>query len=439
MAAALGIILLKLVVLLLVAKLAGEIAERIRQPAVLGELLAGVLLGPSLFGLVDLGVHDETVALIGFLASFGAIVLLLEVGLETRLKDMLGVGVSAGLVAIVGIVGSFAAGFGVSYLLGELGIWGTSWLFHVFVGATMTATSVGITARVLSDLGRLATAEARTILGAAVLDDVGGLLILAVVSALAAGALDPGALALKASLAIGFLIVALILGVRFAPRILDLLSRARVRGLLIAVAVAFTLLMAYVAELTGLAAIVGAFAAGLILAQTRQQAALHDRIRTLGDIFVPIFFVYVGLQVDLRGIGANALPMLLAGLALIVAGILGKIVAGLAVVEKSTSKLAVGIGMVPRGEVGLIFALVGVTTIIDGEPLIAGWQYTALLLAIAITTFITPIWLKRVLVRAGPGGPDFGSVIAETDERGTPLFRKKSKGARKGPDWGGRE
>ena len=439
MAAALGIILLKLVVLLLVAKIAGEIAERFRQPAVLGELLAGVLLGPSLFGLVDLSVHDDTVTLIGFLAGFGAIILLMEVGLETRLKDMLGVGASAGLVAIVGIVAAFAAGFGISWFLGSLGIWGTSWLFHVFVGATLTATSVGITARVLSDMGRLATAEARTILGAAVLDDVGGLLILAIVSALAAGALDPGALALKAGLAIGFLVVALIIGVRFAPRVLDVLSRARVRGLLVAVAVAFTLLMAYMAEITGLAGIVGAFAAGLILAQTRQQAALHERIRTLGDVFVPIFFVFVGLQVDLRGIGANTLPMLIAAVALIIAGIGGKIVAGLAVVDRGTSRLAVGVGMIPRGEVGLIFALVGVTTIVAGEPLIAGWQYTALLLAIAITTFITPIWLKRVLAKQGPAGPDFGGVVAETDTHGAAVFRKRSKGAKKGPDWGNDE
>jgi len=415
-------------VLLLVAKLAGELAERVRQPAVLGELLAGVLLGPSLFGLVDLSVHSDTVTLIGFLASFGAIILLMEVGLETRLKDLLGVGTSAGLVAIIGIVAAFGAGFGVSYLLGKAGVWGTSWLFHVFVGATMTATSVGITARVLSDMGRLATGEARIILGAAVLDDVGGLLILAVVSALAAGALDPAALALKATLAIAFLIVALLVGVRAAPRLLDLLSRARVRGLLLAVAVSFTLLMAYLAELTGLAAIVGAFAAGLILAQTRQQGVLHERIRTLGDVFVPIFFVYVGLQVDLRGLGANTGPMLIAGLVLTLGGILGKIVSGLAVVERSTSKLAVGIGMIPRGEVGLIFALVGVQA-----GLIIGWQYTALLLAIAITTFITPIWLKRVLARAGPSGPDLGQVIVDADERGAPIFRERSHAPHKGP------
>lgn len=435
MAAAIGIVLLKLVILLAVAKLAGEIAERVRQPAVLGELLAGVILGPSLFGLFDTHAASPDVHLLVFLANLGAVVLLLEVGLETRLKDMLSVGVSAGLVALLGIVGSFVAGTGASYALGKLGLWGTSWLFHIFVGATFTATSVGITARVLSDMGRLATAEARTILGAAVLDDVGGLLILAFVSALAAGAVDPSGLALKGLLAIGFLVAALVLGVRFAPHALELLSRAKVRGVLMASAFAFALLMAYAAEWIGLAAIVGAFTAGLILAQTRQQAALHERMRSLGDVLVPIFFVYVGLQVDLRGIGADLVPMLVAASVLILSGIAGKVVSGLAVVERSTSRLAVGVGMVPRGEVGLIFALVGVTTIVDGAPLIAGWEYTALLLAIAITTFITPIWLKRVLQHHPPGGPDLGHVIADEDAHGQPVWTKKDGRPKRGPGW----
>ena len=435
MAAAIGIILLKLAALLIAAKIAGEIAERFRQPSVLGELAAGVILGPSLFGLFDLGQDTADVHLVVFLASLGAIVLLLEVGLETRLKDMLSVGASAGLVALIGIVASFAAGFGASLLLAKLGVWGDSLVYHIFVGATFTATSVGITARVLSDMGRLATAEARTILGAAVLDDVGGLLILAFVSALAAGALDPGSLALKALLAVGFLVGALVVGVLLAPRALDLLARARVRGVLLASGFAFALLLAWSAEALGLAAIVGAFTAGLILAQTRQQAALHERMRAVGDILVPLFFVYVGLQVDLRGLGANVGPLLIAAAVLTVSGIAGKLVSGFGVFERSTSKYAVGIGMVPRGEVGLIFALVGATTLVAGEPLVSGWQYTALILAIAITTFITPIWLKRVLARREPSGPDLGAVVADADAHGQPMWRKKRAKPSKGPGW----
>jgi Kef-type K+ transport system membrane component KefB len=440
MAVALGIILLKLVVVLLAAKLAGELAERMRQPAVLGELLAGVILGPTLFGVFDFSIDTSDNHLLVFLASLGAIVLLLEVGLETKLKDMLSVGASAGLVALIGIVGSFAFGFGASWALGAAGIWGHSMIFHVFVGATFTATSVGITARVLSDMGRLATPEARTLLGAAVLDDVGGLLILAFVSALAAGALDPASLAIKALLAVGFLIVALLVGVPLAPRVLDLVAKARVRGLLLAVAFAFALFMAWSAEAMGLAAIVGAFAAGLILAQTRQQGALHEGMRSIAAILVPIFFVYVGLQVDLRGIGQNAVPLLIAATVLTVTGIIGKIISGIAVLERTTSRLEVGVGMIPRGEVGLIFALVGATTIVAGEPLISGWQYTALLIAIAVTTLITPIWLKRILAHAKrPAGTDLGHVVADADAHGSPVFHAKDKKPRVGPGYDGKK
>lgn len=439
MSAVLGIILLKLVAIVVLAKIAGEIAERLRQPAVLGELLAGVVLGPSIMGIADFSIDSADNHLLIFLASLGAILLLLEVGLETKLKDMLQVGKSASLVALMGIVGSFVAGVSVSWFLGFLGIWGTGWIFHVFVGAIFTATSVGITARVLSDMGRLATAEARTIIGAAVLDDVGGLLLLAFVTALAAGAVDPSALVLRAVFAIGFLVIALVLGVRGAPWVLDRLARAKVRGVLITATFAFALFMAWMAEFTGLAAIVGAFAGGLILAQTRQQAALHEKIRSVGDVLVPIFFVYVGMQVDLRGIGQHIGPLLIAAVALTLVGILGKIVSGLAVVERTTSKLAVGIGMIPRGEVGLLFALVGVTTIVDGEPLIAGWEYTAILLAIAITTFVTPLWLRSVLSKTKMSGPDMGAVIADTDAHGHATFRPKKVGPRKGPDWGNKK
>jgi Kef-type K+ transport system membrane component KefB len=196
--------------------------------------------------------------------------------------------------------------------------------------------------------------------------------------------------------------------------------------------------MAWSAEAMGLAAIVGAFTAGLILAQTRQQGALHERMRSVGDLIVPIFFVYVGLQVDLRGVGENALPLIVAATVLTITGIIGKIISGLAVVEKSTSKLAVGVGMIPRGEVGLIFALVGATTLVGGVPLVSGWQYTALLIAIAVTTLITPIWLKRVLARHRPSGPDLGHLVAEADAHGQPVFHEKTKKPRVGPGYDGK-
>lgn len=403
MATELGPVLLKLVIVLAAAKLAGEVAERLRQPAVLGELLAGILLGPTLLGFIDFSAPgDGALEVLRFVAELGVILLLFQVGLETQLKEMLGVGASSLLVALLGIGGSFGAGFGVSWTLGALGFWSDHILFHVFVGATFTATSVGITARVLSDLGRLATAEARIILGAAVLDDVGGLLILAVVSALAVGGLAPMDVAVKAGIALGFLVVVLLVGVRTMPWVMDVVSRARVKGGTVAAAVGFALLMAYLAEVAGLAGIVGAFAAGLILATSRQHAVLGERVRHVADVFVPFFFVYVGLQLDLRGATQDLGRIALATLVLTVVAIAGKLVAGLGVLERGVDRLSVGVGMVPRGEVGLIFALVGLTTMVDGRPLMAPWEYAAVLLVVVVTTFLTPVWLKHTLARARP-------------------------------------
>ena len=403
MAAEVSVVLLKLVVVLAAAKVAGELAERLGQPAVLGELLAGIGLGPTLLGFVDFSATgDESLAVLRFVAELGVILLLFEVGLETRLKDMMSVGSSSLLVALLGIVGAFAAGFAVSWGLGAAGFWSSNLLFHVFVGATFTATSVGITARVLSDLGRLATAEARIILGAAVLDDVGGLLVLAVVTALAAGGLAPLDVATKGALAFGFLAVALLVGLRAVPWAMDRLSGARVRGVTVAAAVAFALLMAFLAELAGLAGIVGAFVAGLLLANARQREVVGERVRHVGDVFVPFFFAYVGMQLDLRGAGDDAARIAIATLLLTVVAVAGKLVAGLGVVDRGVSRLAVGVGMVPRGEVGLIFALVGLTTMVNGAPLMAPWEYAAVLLVVVLTTFITPIWLKRTMERAHP-------------------------------------
>lgn len=396
-----GLVLLKLLVLLVAAKAAGELAERIRQPAVLGELVAGILLGPTLLGFVDFTGAEEGLEIVRFVAELGVILLLFEVGLGTKLREMTSVGSSSLLVALLGIVGSFAAGFGVSWLLGSAGFWSDGILFHVFVGATFTATSVGITARVLSDLGKLATPEARIILGAAVLDDVGGLLILALVVALAGGSLAPAALAMKGAIALGFLAVSILVGTRALPWIMDHVSRARVRGVTLASAFAFALLMAFLAEVAGLAAIVGAFVAGVVLAGSRQRDVLVERVRHVGDVFVPFFFVYVGLQLDLRGASGAWTRIAIATTVLTLAAIGGKLLSGLGVLERRLDRLAVGVGMVPRGEVGLIFALVGLTTVVDGAPLMEPWEYAAVLLVVVVTTFITPVWLKRVMMR-GP-------------------------------------
>jgi Kef-type K+ transport system membrane component KefB len=245
---------------LLGAKLLGELARRLRQPAVLGELLAGVALGPSVVGLVPL---SEGMFL---LAEVGVLLLLFEVGLETDLEEIMRVGARALAVALIGMVLPFLGGFLVTKLLGYPS------LAAVFVGAALTATSIGITARVLEDLKALATPEGRIILGAAVADDVLGLVVLAVVSRVAErGTVDVWEVSKASGLAIGFLTLALLLGIPVGRRLVRIVDRAEVRGVLVAASVALAVLLAYVAARAGSAPIIGAFAAGLVLARTNRR------------------------------------------------------------------------------------------------------------------------------------------------------------------------
>ncbi|MHB8605202.1 MAG: cation:proton antiporter [Thermoplasmatota archaeon] len=387
-------ILLDLVVLLVAAKLAGELFERLRQPAVLGELLVGIVVGPSLLGLIDFSSAGAEIPLLEFVASFGVILLLLEVGLDSNLDELMSVGRSASLVAALGMVGAFALGYAASWELARLGFQADDPLRHVFVGAALTATSVGITARVLADLDRLGTPEARIILGAAVLDDVGGLLVLAIVVSLFAGVFSLQLLAVKAALAIGFLVVAVALGRKLVPPLVAHLARFRVRGVLVAIALAFALALAFVAQLVGLAAIVGAFAGGLVLAQSKEHVTIRERIRPLADVFVPFFFVSFGLRIDLHAVSADAPRIAIAAGLILVAALVGKLLAGFGVVDRGVSRASVAIGMIPRGEVGLIFALYGLTDL--HIPL---WLFTALLLVVAATTFLAPPWLSARLGR----------------------------------------
>ena len=399
-------LLLKLGLLLGAAKLGGELAERLRQPAVMGELLAGALVGPSLLGRAGIAALDFSPAspeadALRAIATLGAVLLLFEVGLGTSLREMRRVGGSALLVALVGIAASFGAGFAASSLLARAGVWPDTLLLHVLVGATFTATSVGITARVLRDLDKLASAEARVILGAAVLDDVGGLLVLGAVAALAAGAVSAGALAIEGALALAFLLVALVVGRAVGPRLLAAAARFRARGALLAIGLAVALALAAGAELVHLAAIVGAFVAGLALSGAPETPALVERVSRVSDALVPLFFAYVGAQVDLRGAGAHGGAIAIAVVVLLTAAILGKLVCGLAVAQRGVSRLAVGVGMVPRGEVGLIFALFGVATLVDGKPLLDGWMYAAILIVVALTTLLTPPALRWALQKSG--------------------------------------
>src|SRR6185437_6417196 len=323
---------------------------------------------------------------------------------------MVEVGWSSLLVAVLGVIAPFFLGWAVSaYFIPD-----EPRLAHIFIGATLCATSVGITARVFKDLGKLAMREARIILGAAVIDDVLGLLILAIVAGAIKAAGTGGALSLFnvgliAVKSLGFLIAAVIVGQFLMPRLLHAAGRLATQGVLLTVAISGCLFMAWMAARVGLAPIVGAFAAGLVLdevhykhGRARQERELQDLLQPVSTVLVPIFFVLMGLKVDLRLF--TRLDILGLALALTVAAIIGKQICALGVVERNINRLAVGLGMIPRGEVGLIFAGIGATLMLPNasgvrEPVINSAIFGAVVIMVIITTLITPIALKWSLAK----------------------------------------
>jgi Kef-type K+ transport system membrane component KefB len=380
-----GPFLLAFAVALLGAKVFGDLVERIGQPSVLGELLAGILLGPSVLGLVPL---SEGVFL---LSEIGVMLLLFEVGLETNLDDLIRVGAPAIAVALAGMLLPFGLGYAVTAALGY------ETLTAVFVGAALTATSIGITARVLRELGVLKTREGQIILGAAVVDDVLGLIVLAIVSKVAeTGALEVGSAIRSTAVSIGFLIVAVAAGIPLARRLVGVVGNSKVRGILLASAVAFALLVAWAAKKADSAPIVGAFAAGTALARTNRRHDIEDALRPIVDIFAPVFFVFVGAQVDVRLLNplvAENRPALILGLALTAVGLAGKFAAGFAA-WGPVRRAFIGAGMIPRGEVGLIFASLGLAT-----KALPDRVFVAVLVAVFATTFVTPPLLKALRPR----------------------------------------
>lgn len=378
-----GHALLYLIIIIASAKIGGEIAEHFKQPAVLGELLVGVLL--SMTAVREAASNSAIV----FVGSIGIILLLFEVGLESELSDYVKVGSSAILVAVVGVIMPLAMGTTVSYILrGDI---------HqaLFLGATLTATSVGITTRVLADMGKIRMKESKIIIGAAVVDDVLGLLLLSVVlQIVSVGRLDVFALVKAVVIALVFLIGSIWLGRRCAPKLISFAQQLKTRGVLVSISFLFCLILAFFAEKLGLAGIIGAFAAGLVLAATDDRVNIHRQIKPVTDIFVPVFFVLVGLQVDLRSMNpldASHRSALLVFLILLFIAVVGKLMAGFGVLAKNVSKYAVGVGMIPRGEVGLIFASMGLK---DG--IVPVNLYGELILIVFISTLITPFWLRRV-------------------------------------------
>jgi Kef-type K+ transport system membrane component KefB len=374
-------LLISLAIVWLAAKITGEGMVRLGQTAVLGELLAGILIGTGGLGLV----HET--AILHALAELGVILLLFEVGLESDVHDLLRAGIQSTVVALLGVAVPFVAGYAMMHWLGH------ATLVAVFVGAALTATSVGITARVLADLGRLQDAAGKIVLGAAIVDDILGLIILAVVGAIArTGEVSLAQVAWLSAKAVVFLVVAIALGIRFAPAFVRFAARMKAGGTLIIYGVVFAVVLAAIAERIGLAAIIGSFAAGLILARTERREHVAAQIKPVADLFVPIFFVTIGMKVQPAMLnpfspeGHLWLALLLTAVA-----VTSKLVTGLGVYQRGVRRWPVAVGMIPRGEVGLIFAGIGLA-----QGLLEPDLYAALVVMVMLTTFAAPPWLKAL-------------------------------------------
>jgi len=398
-----GPILFGLGFLVIAAKAGGRLAERMGQPSVLGELLAGIALGNLLPLLLWGGevafLRSEPTILV--LAEIGILVLLFDVGLETDLRALVRVGWPALFVAIVGIVAPFALGYGASHWLMPDG----PALAHAFVGATLTATSIGISARVLKDLGVMQRREAQIILGAAVIDDILGLVVLAVVTG-AVGAAATGGPGVSFGAVGGILVRAIlflgltaVIGIHVLPLLMQTVSRWAGSEVVLALNLSLCFILAYLAEVIGLADIIGAFAAGIMLDPYGKGVKVGERDATLAEflhpvaaVFTPLFFVLMGIKVDLGSLFSSR--VLLLGAGLILAALIGKLASGLVLSSRQDNRLAVGIGMVPRGEVGLIFAGIGVGLSLNGQPILSPGAFSAIVLMVLVTTVIAPIGLR---------------------------------------------
>ncbi len=390
------------------AMIAGDISTRLKQPAVLGEVMAGVVLAN--LGLLGIdGLPDLTELFeLRFLAELGVLMLLFQVGLESTLSEMRNASSQAASVALIGVVMPLGLGLGVL----EIVLPETSMAHHLFVAAAMAATSVGITVGVLNNLNADHRPETKVLLGAAVLDDILGLVLLAVVVAFATSGAIPtvGTVAAVVGSAVAFLAGALFLGLLVMPRLFGLAANLRTSLVLPMVALGFCLLLSGLSAALGLAAIIGSFAAGLLLdeahvrpfgAKTTQP--IEDFVRPITAFFAPVFFVYTGLSVDLSTFSSHAVTVCAL---LTIAAVVGKVVSGLGA-GPSVDRLTVGLGMVPRGEVGLIFANVGATTLVGGVPVIDAPTYGAVVGMVLLTTMVAPPLLAIRLRQLDPEKPLF--------------------------------
>ena len=413
-------VLLSLIIVYVISKLGGEVSKYFDLPPVLGELVGGVIVGVSALHFL---VFPENVAtasdsvimtvlqwlghldaaavthifqsqseVISTLAELGVIVLLFEIGLESDLQELGKVGYQAAIVAVVGVVAPFALG-----TIGLVTIFHVSVIPAIFAGAALTATSIGITSKVLSELGHLKSTEGQIIVGAAVIDDVLGIIVLAVVASLAkTGEVDLFNVIYLIISASAFLLGSILLGKFFNKSFVAIADKLQTRGALLIPAFTFALVMAFLANIIHLEAILGAFAAGLVLDETDKRKELDQQVMPIADILVPIFFVTVGAQADLSvlnpAIAENRAGLIIATFLILVA-IIGKVITGWAVFGKpGVNRLAIGVGMIPRGEVGLVFAGIGSASGVLDRPLEA-----AIIVMVILTTFLAPPLLQLTL------------------------------------------
>ncbi|CAN5825461.1 cation:proton antiporter [soil metagenome] len=385
-------VLFALFVMLVSAKLLAELFERLKQPAVVGEILAGVIIGPSVLGLV------EPSNILDIVAEIGVIFLLFNVGLETKPQDVLAVGKHALLVGILGVILPFAAGYLISIW------WGGSTVESMFIGAAMVATSVGITARVLGSLGLLDREAARIILGAAIIDDILGLIILSVVSSFSTGSVNYWTLIGTAGLAIAFTVFVATVGAKMMTRLAPKINNLHMSKPFFNAGLIFCLGLSFAAIYIGVAAIIGAFLAGMAMAEaTEDNPKMHKLSSGVMEFLVPFFLVNIGMQLNLSIF--RDMSVVLFAVIITVAAILTKFVGcGLGAIGKGKREAAqVGIGMVPRGEVGIVVAQIGL-----GLAAIGDNYFGAVLFMAIATTLIAPPFIKIFFAedKDGDGKPD---------------------------------
>lgn len=398
-------VLLALLIMLAAAKIMAEVFERLRQPAVVGEILAGIIIGPSLLNWV------QSSEFITILAEIGVIFLLFNVGLETKPQAILAVGKRAFIVAVAGVVIPFIAGYLIALW------WDGSTIEAMFIGAALVATSVGITARVLGSLGLLDAPTARIILGAAVIDDILGLLILSVVSSFSKGSVDYYELAKTAGLAVFFTLFVVFVGARLVTRLAPTIEKLHISKPFFNAGLILCLGLSLAAGYIGVAAIIGAFLAGMTLAEaTEDNRKMHKMMSGITEFLVPFFLVNIGMQLDLR-IFQEWSAIVLALIVTVVAVLTKFVACGLGAYGLGWRRSAqVGVGMVPRGEVGIVVAQIGL-----GLAVISPQFFAAVLFMAIATTLIAPPFIKILFAGEAAaegeiGADDAGGIIHETED-----------------------